>query len=129
MKNNDKDNVISKIENILENNQLPYVGEIMELLSDFYSHRQLLNTFYTDDLIDYLENTWDFEDYVNEKKSDAVEDYIKYHPEYTKETFMDEIQNYNKSEFKKFLCDLTSNGYYTKTEDLLNDIKKMIGNE
>lgn len=128
MDNNDKD-VISKIEQILEENHLPYVGGIMELLSDFYSHRQLLDTFYTDDLIDYLEDTWDFEAYINDKKSDAVEDYIKYHPEYTKETFMDEIQNYNRSEFKKFLCDLTSNGYYTKTEDLLNDIKKMIGNE
>lgn len=128
MNNNDKD-VISKIEQILEENQLPYVGGIMELLSAFYSHRQLLDTFYTDDLIDYLEDTWDFDAYVNDKKSDAVEDYIKYHPEYTKETFMDEIQNYNRSEFKKFLCDLTSNGYYTKTEDLLNDIKKMIGNE
>lgn len=128
MNNNDKD-VISKIEQILEENQLPYVGEIMELLSDFYSHRQLLNTFYTDDLINYLEDTWDFEEYICDKKSEAIENYIRFHPEYTKEDFMKEIQNHNKSDFKKFLCDLTSNGYFVKTEDLLNDIKKMIGNE
>lgn len=128
MNNNDKD-VISKIEQILEENQLPYVGKIMNVLQMYYSDRQILNSLYTPEIIEYLEDTWDFEEYISDKKSEAIENYIRFHPEYTKEDFMKEIQNHNKSDFKKFLCDLTSNGYFVKTEDLLNDIKKMIGNE
>ena len=128
MNNNDKD-VISKIEQILEENQLPYVGEIMDLITTYYSNRQILNTFYTGDLTDFLEDSWDFEEYICDKKSEAIEDYVRYHPEYTKDTFMKEIQTYNKSDFKAFLCDLTSNGYHVETEKLLNDIKKMIGDE
>lgn len=127
--NTDNKKVISKIEQELENNQLPYVGDIMDLITTYYSNRQILNTFYTGDLIDFLEDTWDFEEYICDKKSEAIENYIRFHPEYTKEDFMKEIQTYNKSDFKNFLCDLTSNGFFVKTEDLLNDIKKMIGNQ
>lgn len=129
--NNVENNVLYKIEQILKenDNKLPYIGDIMNLIETYYSYYEIFNTFYTDDVISYLEDTWDFADYISEIKEKAINDYIKINPEYTKEDLMDEIQNYNKVEFRNFLCDLTSNGYYVKTEKLLNDIKKMIGDE
>lgn len=129
--NNKNKEVLSKIENILndtiqQKNSLPNVNEIVDLLSDFYSERQLLSTFYTSDLIYYLEDTWEFDDYISDIKTEVLNDYVRYHPEYTKENFMKEIQNYNKYDFKNFLCDLTYNGYHIETDKLLNDIKKII---
>lgn len=129
--NNVEKNVLSKIEQILKenDNKLPYIGDIMNLIETYYSYYEIFNTFYTDDVISYLEGTWDFVEMISEIKENAINDYINNNPEYTKEDFVNEIQNYNKIDFRNFLCDLTSNGYYVETEKLLNDIKKMIGDE
>ena len=128
--NNTNNNVLSTIEQSLNDNQnnLPKSYEIMNVLMDFYSVREILNTFHTNELVNFIEDEhyWSIEDYISNVKSEAVDEYIMYHPEYTKEDFLKEIKDYNKTDFRNFLCDLTGNGYYVENEKLLDDIKKMI---
>lgn len=128
--NNTNNNVLSIIEQSLNDNQnnLPKSYEIMNVLMDFYSVREILNTFHTNELVNFIEDEhyWSIEDYISNVKSKAVDEYIMFHPEYTKEDFLKEIKDYNKTDFRNFLCDLTGNGYYVENEKLLDDIKKMI---
>ena len=127
---NTNNNVLSTIEQSLNDNQnnLPKSYEIMNVLMDFYSVREILNTFHTNELVNFIEDEhyWSIEDYISNVKSKAVDEYIMFHPEYTKEDFLKEIKDYNKTDFRNFLCDLTGNGYYVENEKLLDDIKKMI---
>ena len=130
MCNNNTNDVLSTIEHTLNDNQknLPKSYEIMNVLMDFYSVREILNTFHTNELVNFIEDEqfWSIGDYISEIKSNAIDEYVKYHPEYTKEDFLKEIKCYNKTDFRNLLCDLTGNGYYVENEKLLDDIKKMI---
>lgn len=128
--NNTNNIVLSTLEQSLNDNQnnLPKCYKIMNVLMDFYSVREILNTFHTNELVNFIEDEhyWSIEDYISNVKSKAVEEYLMFHPEYTKEDFLKEIKDYNKTDFRNFLCDLTGNGYYVDGEKLLDDIKKMI---
>lgn len=128
--NNTNNIVLSTLEQSLNDNQnnLPKCYKIMNVLMDFYSVREILNTFHTNELVNFIEDEhyWSIEDYISNVKSKAVDEYLMFHPEYTKEDFLKEIKDYNKIDFRNFLCDLTGNGYYVDGEKLLDDIKKMI---
>lgn len=130
--NNTNNIVLSTLEQSLNDNDnqnnLPKCYKIMNVLMDFYSVPEILNTFHTNELVNFIEDEhyWSIEDYISNVKSEAVDEYLMFHPEYTKEDFLKEIKDYNKIDFRNFLCDLTGNGYYVDGEKLLDDIKKMI---
>lgn len=121
--NNDenKKDILSKLEDIIKSHSIK-IWDIMELLRKYHTDDEILYDFNADDLIYYLEDTFEFGEYISEIEYVA----IKEHKRDNLDDLKKDICNYNKSDFKDFLCDITGNSYHIETEDLLNDIKKMI---
>lgn len=124
-KDENKKDILSKLEDIIESNSIK-IWDIMELLRKYHTDDQILWDFSVDELIYYLEDTFEFDEYISEIKYKAIKDYEHYNPVLTSDDLKKEVCNYSKSDFKDFLCDITGNSYHIETEDLLNDIRKMI---
>ena len=57
----------------IETNCFPDLDEVRDTIQRHYYIR-FLNTYRNDELIDHLENTWDFEDYLSKVRDDAIDD-------------------------------------------------------
>ena len=102
----------------------------MKILYKYYDTDELLDYFNIDDMIDNCDGSWEMDDYIKDECDRAVEEY-KYemsemYVPYTKNDFQNEVEEMNKYDFKRFLCDVTRNSYFCDDEKLLNDLKNKI---
>ena len=112
------------------NNYLPSARNVMKILYKYYETDELLDYFNIDDMIDHCDGSWEMDDYIKDECDRAVEEY-KYemsemYVPYTKNDFQNEVEEMNKYDFKRFLCDVTRNSYFCDDEKLLNDLKNKI---
>jgi hypothetical protein len=124
-KDENKKEIFSKLEDIIKSHSIK-IWDIMELLRNYHTDNEILVDFSVDELIYYLENTFEFDEYLSDIEYKAIKKYERDNPVLTLDDLKKEICNYSKSDFKDFLCDITGNSYHIETEDLLNDIRKMI---
>lgn len=124
-KDENEEEIFSKLEDIIKSHSIK-IWDIMELLRKYHTDDQILYDFSADELIYYLEDTFEFGEYISEIEYETKKDYKRDNPVLTLDDLKKDICNYNKSDFKDLLCDITGNSYHIETEDLLNDIKKII---
>jgi hypothetical protein len=122
-------NFIDKLRELFDNtpnHELPYGHEVMEEVSVHYSDSTLMDYFDRDDLIEYCEDSWEMDAYIETKCNDAVNDYITDNPPLDKEEIIRQLQDGMKYKFREFLCDLVDANYHITDEELLNELKQCL---
>ena len=107
---------------------LPWSREVMEILVDYFYEDGMIDYFDKDDLIDSLDGTYEMDKYLREHTDNIINEWKENNQDsfYTFNDFVNQTENMTPNQFKRFLCDITSNGYYCSDETLINDLKKRI---
>ena len=106
--------------------ELPWVGDIMEEISVHYSDSSMMEFFDKDDMIDFCDDSYEMDDFLQKKQENLIEEYKADNPSVTKNDIVYELQECNKNDFKRFLCDLTGTNYHSSIETLLNDLRQRL---
>lgn len=112
---------------------LPTSYELMDVIKYYYFNSEIYNCFLDEDMIDHLDGTIAMDSYIDEKCEmrlrnerlncdNEAESIIKGHPD----TVAKALQELNRFDLKRFLCDFVDSGYYISNEELLNKIKEKI---
>lgn len=130
MKNDNRD-FIEKLREICEETpkrDLPWSRDVMEVLVDYFYEDGMIDYFDKDDLIDRLDGTYEMDKYLREHTDNIINEWKENNQDsfYTFNDFVNQTENMTPNEFKRFLCNITSNGYYCSDETLINDLKKRI---
>ena len=105
---------------------LPWAYEIMEEISNHYSNSSLMDYFDKDDMIEYCDNSYEMDKYLNEKRNDIIKEYTNEHPAMGKDEFIRQVQDYSPYPFRLILCDLVDASYHISTDDLLQRLKEKL---
>ena len=124
-----KVNFIENLADLFESTpskDLPWAYEIMEEISNHYSDYDLMHYFDKADLIDHCDNSYEMDNYLNEKRKDIIEEYKNEHPAMGKDEFIRQVQDYSPYPFRLILCDLVDASYHISTDDLLQRLKEKL---
>lgn len=105
---------------------LPWAHEIMEEISNHYSDSSLMKYFEKDDMIEYCDNSFEMDNYLNKKRKDIIEEYKNEYPAMGKDEFIRQVQDYSPYSFRLILCDLVDASYHISTDDLLQRLKEKL---
>lgn len=131
IKTDSKANFIERLRILCEETpkrDLPWSRDVMEVLVDYFYEDGMIDYFDKDDLIDRLDGTYEMDKYLREHTDNIINEWKEDNQNlfYTFNDFVNQTENMTPNQFKRFLCDITSNGYYCSDETLINDLKKRI---
>ena len=131
IKTNSNANFIERLRDLCEETpkrDLPWSRDVMEVLVDYFYEDGLIDYFDKDDLIDRLDGSYEMGKYIKKQTNNIINDWKEDNQDlfYTFNDFVNQTENMTPNQFKRFLCDITSNGYYCSDETLINDLKKRI---
>ena len=131
IKTNSNANFIERLRDLCEETpkrDLPWSRDVMEVLVDYFYEDGLIDYFDKDDLIDRLDGSYEMGKYIKEHTDNIINEWKEDNQNlfYTFNDFVNQTENMTPNQFKRFLCDITSNGYYCSDETLINDLKKRI---
>lgn len=130
-KENDWKDFLDKLRDLCEETpkkDLPWSRDVMEILVDYFYEDGMIDYFDKDDLIDRLDGTYEMDKYIKEHTGNIINEWKEDNQDlfYTFKDFVNQTENMTPNQFKRFLCDITSNGYYCSDDILINDLKKRI---
>jgi hypothetical protein len=97
--------------------------EIMSIITDYYSESALLDYFDNDDLIDHLEGTYEMQKLEERIQNDCLSEAEETYNIDVKKYTVEGIQNMNPYDFRRYLCDLVDEPYYSTDESLFKKLK------
>ena len=106
--------------------ELPWARDVMEEISTHYSDSSMMDFFDKDDLIEYCEDSWEMDAFLEKKLVDKINEYKEDNPPQGKKEIIQEVQNDMPYQFRRFLCDLIDANYYITDDELFNELKKRI---
>lgn len=120
-----EDNCIKDLREVLESyskSDLPWGGEVMELMSEYFYEGSLMSYFDYSELIDHLDGTLEMDDYLEEKRIESSNE-VK---EYTFKDFQKDVDELPNWKFKRLLCDWLMCSYFVSDEELMEQLKERI---
>jgi hypothetical protein len=117
----DDKSFLDKFEELLEkySKDLPWCGDMMSILEDYYHQSSMMDYFDNDDLIDHLDGTWEMDAYLKENQTES-DDEVE---EYTFKDFQKEVDELPNWKFRRLICDWLMCNYFTSDDELINKLK------
>ena len=106
--------------------QLPYAYEVMEEILPHYNDSELMDCFDKDKMIEFCDGSYEMDNFLGDRERDIIAEYKADNPPVTKEILVRELQDGNKMDFKRFLCDLVDANYHIVNEELFDRLKERI---
>lgn len=124
----DDKSIQDKFEEFLEKHakDLPWCGDMMSILEDYYHQSSMMDYFDNDDLIEHLDGTCEMDKYIDEELEMKIKDYEDNNPSFTVKDFKEQLYSLQNCEFRRFLCEMTDSSYFVSDDEILNKIKDKI---
>lgn len=120
---NNEDDFIDKLKKLCEETpkqDLPWGHQVMDVITDYFYDTGLIEYFDNDDLIDYLEGSWEMDAYIKEKTKEISEEYED--EVYTFKDYTREVEELPNWKLRRYLCDLFSCSYFISDDELAKKI-------
>lgn len=117
----DDKSIQDKFEELLEkySKNLPWCGDMMSILEDYYHQSSMMDYFDNDDLIEHLDGTWEMDAYLKENQIES-DDEVE---EYTFKDFQKEVDELPNWKFRRLICDWLMCNYFVSDDELINKLK------
>ena len=124
----DDKSIQDKFEEFLEKHSkdLPWCGDMMSILEDYYHQSSMMDYFDNDDLIEHLDGTYEMDKYIDEELEMKIQEYEDNNPSFTVKEFKEQLYNLQNWEFRRFICEMTDSSYFVSDNELLNKLKDKI---
>lgn len=118
---------IDKLSDLFKNTDtktLPWGDEIMAVITDYYSNSSLIDYFDKDELIEWLDGSFEMDMYVeNEIRERELSEEVD---EYTFADYTKEVESLPNYKLKNYLCDLVMANHHISDDELMNLLKEKI---
>lgn len=124
----DDKSIQDKFEEFLEkySRDLPWCGDIMSILENYYHQSSMMDYFDNDDLIEHLDGTYEMDKYLDEELDMRIQDYKDDNPSFTVKDFKEQLYNLQNCEFRRFLCEMADSSYFVSDDELWEKLKNKI---